>query len=56
MARILAIVVVVVCGVMIIWIIATYIPSGIWLLRVGGGGGGAGASCLVCFEFAVNTP
>ena len=31
-----------------------YIPSGICLLRVGSGG--AGASCVMCFWFAVNTP
>ena len=31
-----------------------YVPSGIYLLRVGSCG--AGASCDMCFWFAVNTP
>ena len=35
------------------WIIATYKPSGISLLRVGGGG--TGVSCVVCFGFAVSS-
>ena len=38
---------------MIIWIIATYISSGICLLRVARGG--AWVVCVVCFEFAVIT-
>ena len=39
------------CEVMIIWIIATYIQCGNYLLRVGRGGPGAG--CVVRFGFAV---
>ena len=35
------------------WIIATYKPSGISLLRVGGCG--TGVSCVVCFGFAVSS-
>ena len=46
-----AIIVVRVYGVMIIWIMATSLPSGICLLGVGGGGAGAG--CVECFGFAV---
>ena len=53
LANINTIVVIGVCGMMIIWIIATYIPSGICLLRVGSGGAGAGS--VVCFGFAMNT-
>ena len=49
-----AIVVVGVSGVMIIWIIATCIPSVICLLRIGSGG--AEEVCVVCFESAVYTP
>ena len=49
-----AIVVVEVYDVIIIWIIATYISSGIFLLRVGSDGAGIG--CVVCFGFAMNTP
>ena len=46
-----AIIVVRVYAVMIIWIIATYLPSGICLLGVGGGSAGAG--CVECFGFAM---
>ena len=49
-----AIVVVGVCDVMIIWIIAAYVPFGIFLLKVGSGGAGTG--CVVCLGFAVKTP
>ena len=42
-----------VCEVMIIWIIATYIPFGIFILRVSNND--AGASCVVCSGFAVKT-
>ena len=41
------IVVVGVCEAMVIWIIATYIPFGICLPKVGSDG--AGADCVVCF-------
>ena len=37
--------------VMIIWIIATYIPFAICLLKVGSGGAGAG--CVLYLGFAV---
>ena len=47
-----ATVVVGVCNMMIIWIIATYIPFGICILRVGSGGAGAG--CVVCLRFGTN--
>ena len=36
---------------MIIWIMATYLPSDICLLGVGGGNAGAG--CVECFGFAM---
>ena len=52
--KVKAIVVVGVSEVMIIWIIATYIPSNICLISVGNGRTGAG--CVVRFGFVVNTP
>ena len=48
-----AIVVVGLCEVIIIWIIATCIPFGIFLLRVGNGV--AGARCAACLGFPVKT-
>ena len=54
LTSIIDIAVVGVCGVMIILIIATYMPSDICVLRVGRGGVGAG--CVLCFVFAMNTP
>ena len=49
-----AIVVVGVCGVIMIWIIATYILCSIYQLRVGSDG--VWVSYVVRFGFAVNTP
>ena len=45
-----AIIVVGLCDVMIIWIIATYIPSGIYLLRVGNDGACVVALGLQCIH------
>ena len=49
-----AIVAVGVYEVIIIWVIATYIPAGVCLLKVGGGG--SGADCVVRFGFVVYMP